>query len=327
VLRAQRFARASTATKRFAAALAVGILFGTVLATDWPLPGLLHYETDAFWRDHALVSGVVGSVLLLGSGWLAYDVERDIRRERVRHRVEDLMYHSLSASLANLANRLPAVRHQIDTAYRAGAATKADARPVRDALLHLTEELRHWQVVSLTLAHGEEPRSAELVGRQLVLANRARGHLMDLARAESRRPAIASLSSFASVLSDIGANHELLCWATQDHVSLQETRRCIGGAPDLDDITFVRTYGTFRSGLGGFHATGTPGIEPALRFYDAEFDPREHEWSELVEARTDAAERLQAGTLSLNEHRLARGVRKPLGGGVLHSAISRIEPA
>lgn len=315
---------ASNAAKRLTAALAVGVLIGVVFVTDWPLPGLLGLDSDAFWRDHALLSGVVGSVLLLGAGLLTYDVERDIRRMRVRRRVEDLMFHSLSGALADLASRLPAVRHQIDAAYHSREGSSPDVRAARDSLRHLTDELRHWQVVSLTLAHGEEPRSAELIGRQLVLANRARGHLMDLVRSDSRRTAVARLRAFASVLSDIGANHELLCWATQDHVNLQETRRCVGGAVDLDDANFVRTYGTFRSGLGGFHATGTPGIEPALRFYDAEFDPREHEWSELIEARIDAADRLASGTLSLHGHRLARGAPQPLGGGVLHAAVSRI---
>lgn len=320
----RRLTSASNAAKRLTAGLSVGVLISVVVVTDWPLPGLLGVDADAFWREHALLSGVVGSVLLLGAGLLTYDVERDIRRMRVRRRVEDLMYHSLSGALADLASRLPAVRHQIEATYRSRDGLRPDVRATRDSLRHLMEELRHWQVVSLTLAHGEEPRSAELIGRQLVLANRARGHLMDLGRSESRRTAVASLRAFASVLSDIGANHELLCWATQDHVNLQDTRRCVGGAADLDDASFVRTYGTFRSGLGDFHATGTPGIEPALRFYDAEFDPREHEWSELIEARIEAADRLESGTLSLNGHRLARGAPQPLGGGVLHAAVSRI---
>ncbi|WP_261819178.1 hypothetical protein [Nocardioides sp. OK12] len=270
------------------------------------------------------MSGVVGSVLLLGAGLLTYDVERDIRRDRVRRRVENLMFHSLSGSLADLAHRMPALRREIDAAYRPGAEVAPDARSIRDALRYLTEELRHWQVVSLTLAHGEEPRSAELVGRQLVLANQARGHLVNLARSNGRRQAIASFSNFASVLSDMGANHELLCWATQENVNLQECRRSVGVTADLNDSDFIRAYGTFRSGLGGFHATGTPGIEPALRFYDAAFDPREHEWQELIEARHDAADRLRAGSLGLSGHRLERGASKPLGGGVLHAAISRV---
>lgn len=299
--------------------------------TDWPFTiEIGGMDSAEFWRDHALLSGFVASVLLLGAGVLTLDVPRAERQARAGQRVQDEMHAALAGSLERCFNAFgrwgTAVR-VIDDSPSSAASASTTARELQLAVERLIEDLRHWQMVTLALRADLDPRCADLLARQINLAKRARDLVEASAATRALRKRRTLVEQVAGTVCDLGANHELLTLATQEVVDVTLARRILSKSHDLRKVSdgeILRRWGTLRTGLGNLLATGTPGTEVGIQFFHQQFDPRLCEWRELVEARQEAADRLRRGELRLGATtRRSLGVSTP-GEGVRHQDIVEI---
>lgn len=138
----QRMAGTEASTKARLAVLAFVALTLLIIWTDWP--GALN---DQFWRDHALLSGTVTSVLLLGAGLLLFDAESHRRRAARQHEINKEMHRSLRAALQSLNySSLTLLDESLPRDRRVPYLDLA-----RGDLRAYVDHVNHWALVSLIL--------------------------------------------------------------------------------------------------------------------------------------------------------------------------------
>jgi hypothetical protein len=94
-----------------ALAVACGVSLVVVVITDWPLGSLAE-----FWADHAIVSALVTSLLLVGAGFLAFEARENV----VQSRLSDSLTSTAQAGL---------VDHLIDVDIALTLAAASDPPP------------------------------------------------------------------------------------------------------------------------------------------------------------------------------------------------------
>ncbi|MBD7918647.1 hypothetical protein H9657_10220 [Cellulomonas sp. Sa3CUA2] len=135
--------------KQGVALLAICALAAIMFWTDWP-----HARLAQFWAEHAIVSGTVTSILLLGAGLLAVDARAERLRGERTDQVMRLALQELDAPATELLAVARAAAEHDDTDGTPLSLSTEDVMRFEGARARMLESVVAWMPVLSGLADG-----------------------------------------------------------------------------------------------------------------------------------------------------------------------------
>lgn len=317
--------RLTSAPPRFRHRVAKGaflLLFFAILLTDWPgFNG--NPRWSIFWASHALLAGTITSVVLLGAGLLAFDVETESLRTARRLAVARSIFANVEFEFRQLLRN---TQDRENPRPKEGEDAKRSIDIVLTGINRFDAEVRNAQLLSIALGGDEATRLAELLSRLSARSSLLTYSLTGGDTSFGEDGYFVLGSSYWQSISDIGGILELLRYAVGAPVDAKDTRRILGKSVTgrLSDIEVVRRWGTLREGVGTHVGWGSPPEERVVNLWFAVNDPTKFEWSELQKERSRFADLMAEGRVQ-NPHDIPRSSDMYPTGGLRHPSVLPID--